>query len=243
MTKRIFCHVKSMLVATSFVTAKLCLLWQNLCHDKYLSQQTRVCCNKSVFCLNKHTFVTTQNIFCRDKHVCCDKSMRVTKILVAAPANDTLQEQVSQQNIVVVVLIETASARYSVRLVYTGPCRHPVNMLDPARIWSSLAQKVLVKSRQDSCTLACFWTGSVWPKPDAISQNSDLDHLWKNSTESERGKLVMGQLHSARIGSDDSCFKFLSQHRVNLALPARKELKMAAICSGKAIRASPWADI
>ena len=59
--------------------------------------------------------------------------MLVTKmILVAASTSDTLQEQVSQQNTVVVVLTETA--RYSVRLVYTGPCRHPLNMLDPAHI-------------------------------------------------------------------------------------------------------------
>ena len=30
----------------------------------------------------------------------------------------------------------------------------------------------LARSEPDnSCTLACFWTGSIWPKPDTISQN------------------------------------------------------------------------
>ena len=33
----------------------------------------------------------------------------------------------------------------------------------------------------------------------------DLGCLWKNATESERGKLVVVQLYSARIVSDSSC--------------------------------------
>ena len=67
----------------------------------------------------------------------------------------------------------------------------------------------------DSCTLACFWTASALPKPDTVSQNwigarlcfaqYDLGCLWKNATESESRKLVVGQLCSAITESDDSC--------------------------------------
>ena len=43
-----------------------------------------------------------------------------------------------------------------------------VNMPDPIRIGS----EALVRSGpDDSCTSACFRTGTVQPKPDAVSQN------------------------------------------------------------------------
>ena len=74
----------------------------------------------------------------------------------------------------------------------------PVNMPDP--IWISL--EVLARSRpDDSCTPACFQTGSVWPKldsqpePDWIQAGFaqyDPGCLWKNATKSESGKLVAG---------------------------------------------------
>ena len=68
----------------------------------------------------------------------------------------------------------------------------------------------------ESCTLACFSTRSIWPNKTSHSlpeQNQiwagisqyDLGHLWKNATESENGKLVAGQLHSARTVPGDSC--------------------------------------
>ena len=68
----------------------------------------------------------------------------------------------------------------------------------------------------ESCTLACFSTRSIWPNKTSHSlpeQNQiwagisqyDLGHLWKNATESENGKLVAGQLHSARTGPGDYC--------------------------------------
>ena len=48
----------------------------------------------------------------------------------------------------------------------------PVNMphsdSHPVRIgWEVLARS----GQDDPCTLACFRTGSVWPKPDTVSQN------------------------------------------------------------------------
>ena len=44
----------------------------------------------------------------------------------------------------------------------------PVDMPDLIQI----SLKVLAKSGpDDSSTLACFWTGSIWPAPDTVSQN------------------------------------------------------------------------
>ena len=44
------------------------------------------------FCRGKRTFVVTKDVFCRDKHVCCDKDVFVVTeiILVAAPTNDSI---------------------------------------------------------------------------------------------------------------------------------------------------------
>ena len=61
-----FCRDKN----TSFVATKVCLFRRNFCHilsrqkfcrDKYWSRQR--------FCRNKYTFVATNDVFCRDKHV------------------------------------------------------------------------------------------------------------------------------------------------------------------------------
>ena len=48
------------------------------------------------------------------------------------------------------------------------PSKHSGSNYHLVRIsWEALA-----RSRpDDSCTLACFQTGSVWPKPDTINQN------------------------------------------------------------------------
>ena len=46
------------------------------------------------------------------------------------------------------------------------------------------------------------------PEPNHIQAGCaqyGLGHLWKNTTKSESGKLVAGQLHSARTGPSDSC--------------------------------------
>ena len=51
-----------------------------------------------------------------------------------------------------------------------GPSRggDPVNVLDPIQIGSeALARSGL----DDSCTPACFQTGSIWLKPDPVTQN------------------------------------------------------------------------
>ena len=52
-----------------FVATKLYLLQTHVCHDKSKLSQQKFCCDK-------HTFITTKDMFCRDTHVCfcCDKS-------------------------------------------------------------------------------------------------------------------------------------------------------------------------
>ena len=64
----------------------------------------------------------------------------------------------------------------------------------------------------DSCTAAYFWMECVWPKPDTVSQNQiGLGLVLHNmvravcATKSKSGKLVAGQLRSARTGPNDSC--------------------------------------
>ena len=48
------------------------------------------------------------------------------------------------------------------------PSKHAGFDLHLVRIgWKALARS----GPDDSCTLACFRAGSVWPKPDTISQN------------------------------------------------------------------------
>ena len=66
----------------------------------------------------------------------------------------------------------------------------------------------------DSCIMACFQTRSIWPKPDSVSQNQIRSRLVLRSQiqavcgrrhpKSKSGKLVVGQLHSARTGPSDS---------------------------------------
>ena len=46
--------------------------------------------------------------------------------------------------------------------------RFPVNVPHPVRVGSEALAK---SGLHDSCGLACFRTGSVWPKPDTASQN------------------------------------------------------------------------
>ena len=75
-----------------------------------------------------------------------------------------------------------------------------------------IGAEVLARSRPgNSCTLACFWTGSIWhsqPEPNWIQAGFaqyDQGCLWKNTNESESAKLVAGQLHSARTEPNNSC--------------------------------------
>ena len=71
-----------MLVTTKLcVTTTPCLLWQNFCCNKYLSQQ-KCCCDKHTFVTTNMSFVTTkvcllQQKFCHDKHTFVTK----TKVL------------------------------------------------------------------------------------------------------------------------------------------------------------------
>ena len=66
--------------------------------------------------------------------------------------------------------------------------------------------------------------GSVWPKPDSQPEPNqtragfvqyDLGHLWKNTTKSESGKLVVVvcRLHSDRIGPYEFCMLACFQTR------------------------------
>ena len=105
-TKHVFCHNKSMLVATNimllrqarvslFVTIKCLLPWQKYaCHDKtFVMTNTcllwQICVTTKIFCCGKHTFVVTKEVFCHNKHICHDKTFVMTKmILVAALTND-----------------------------------------------------------------------------------------------------------------------------------------------------------
>ena len=64
---------------TSFVVTKVCLSQQNyVCHNKYLLRQ-KVCRDKLFlsrlkFCRGKHIFVTTKDVFCRNKIYTCGSS-------------------------------------------------------------------------------------------------------------------------------------------------------------------------
>ena len=92
---KIFCHNKHVFCCCdkhTFVATKVSLSWQNfccdkiVCHDKYLSQQKYVCCDKS--------FVATSMLLLQKTCVCRDKMFVTTKmVLVAAPADDTTLHQ------------------------------------------------------------------------------------------------------------------------------------------------------
>ena len=68
---------------------------------------------------------------------------------------------------------------------------HPVNV--PDLIW--IGSEALARSGpDDSCTLVCFWTGCIWPKPDSQPElnriwasfaQHDPGFVWKNTTGSE----------------------------------------------------------
>ena len=85
MTKHIFCHDKSMLIMTKLLSwqnaTNTCLSWQNYaCIDKITFVATNICHTCVVtktFCHDRHIFVVTKDMFCRDKNYTC-----------AAPAND-----------------------------------------------------------------------------------------------------------------------------------------------------------
>ena len=59
-------------------------------------------------------------------------------------------------------------SRLDAYILLHGIYIYPVNMPDPIRIgWEALTRS----GPDDSCSSACFRTGSVWPKPDTVSQN------------------------------------------------------------------------
>ena len=85
------------------------------------------------------------------------------------------------------------------------PVKHARSDSNPIRIGSEALAR---SGPDDPRPPACFRTGSVWPKPDTVSQNNnriragfaqhDPGRLWKNATQSESGKLVAGRLRSAK---------------------------------------------
>ena len=85
MTKYVFCRSKQM-----YVTTKVWLLWQNLCHDKTV--MTKLCLSWQFFTTK---LLSWQAYFCRNKRCVLLRQTRLfvaTKmILVAAPASDNFQ--------------------------------------------------------------------------------------------------------------------------------------------------------
>ena len=81
------------------------------------------------------------------------------------------------------------------------PCKHARSDPHPSVSLEALARS----GPDDSCTLACLQTGSVWAKPDTAG--TQLDPGWfctvwsRPATECERGNLEAGRLHSARNGA------------------------------------------
>ena len=67
-SKHIFCHEKSMLVAIKLLSQQTCLLRQ-----KYFVM-TNIILLWQTFCCSKHAFVTTKDMFCRNKHDACGTS-------------------------------------------------------------------------------------------------------------------------------------------------------------------------
>ena len=55
----------------SLIATKVCLPRQNVCRDFFLSRQTQFC-RTLLHTLQKHTFVSTKDVFCRDEHVFVD---------------------------------------------------------------------------------------------------------------------------------------------------------------------------
>ena len=122
MTKYIFCIVTKVCLPRQkkfshskimFVTTKIFLLRQNVCHDKYVSPQTHVCHDKHMFvvtkdvlscqtcgchdksklvvtklCLSRQVFVmpnlSQQAWFCQDKRHVHDKSFVMTEMMLVA---------------------------------------------------------------------------------------------------------------------------------------------------------------
>ena len=94
-------------------------------------------------------------------------------------------------------------------------CTTPVNMPDLIMSDPDLCRSIGQKWAQwflhtgllpDWICLAKTWHSQ--PKRNRIwagFAQYDAGHLWKNATESKRGKLVVVQLYSARIVSDNSC--------------------------------------
>ena len=65
----------------TLVATKLRLLRQNIfVATKVLSQQTRLSWHK--FCRDKHTFVTTKDVFCRNEHICHKRHNLVKYVFV-----------------------------------------------------------------------------------------------------------------------------------------------------------------
>ena len=61
-------------------------------------------------------------------------------------------------------------------LLYGSACQ--VNMLAPNSHPIRIGSEVFARSGpDDSCTLACFRAGSVWPKPDTVRQNQIRSRL------------------------------------------------------------------
>ena len=92
----------------------------------------------------------------------------------------------------------------------SGPCKHARPNLHPVS-WEAMAGS----RPDDSCTLACFRTRSVWPKYDTISQSQIgsrlvLHNIIQDVCRRMRLSLKVGNWYQASCvlpgtGPDDSC--------------------------------------
>ena len=89
-TKHVFCCDKSMLAATKCLSQqnyvghdKICLLWQKFCCDKHTFVVTKdVFCREENTCLSQQKLRLSQQNFCHNKkYVCRNKSFAVTRTL------------------------------------------------------------------------------------------------------------------------------------------------------------------
>ena len=100
---------------------------------------------------------------------------------------------------------EPRTATSTFTQLLNSPSKHAGSDSHPARIgWEALARS----GPDDSCTLACFRAGFVWPEPDTISQNSIgpglvlhnsiRDVCGRTEPSLKVAKLVAGRLRPAR---------------------------------------------
>ena len=94
LTQQKFHHDKNILVSTNLLSGQIfvvtnIILSRNFCCNKLTFVAAILRLSQQKFCHNKHTFVLTKDVL---SQACCYKTfVASTIILVAAPANDSVQ--------------------------------------------------------------------------------------------------------------------------------------------------------